>query len=69
MMERKTTLLQLVRRYRTYQMMIQNHPDHKEMLERLMEQCKLDILNLVTSDKFLGELELMSRYYSTRLIF
>ena len=68
-MERKITLLQLVRRYRTYQMMIQNHPDHKEMLERRIEQCKIDILDLVTSDEFLDELELMSRYYSTRLIF
>ena len=68
-MERKITLLQLVRRYRTYQMMIQNHPDHKEMLERRIEQCKIDILNHVSSDEFLGELELLSRYYSTRLIF
>lgn len=68
-MERKVTLLQLVRRYRSYQLLIRNHPDHKEMLERRMEQCKLDILDLVASDEFLDELELMSRYYSTRLIF
>ncbi len=68
-MERKVTLLQLVRRYRSYQLLIQNHPDHREMLEQRMEQCKLDILNLVASDEFLDELELMSRHYSTRLIF
>lgn len=47
-----TTLKHYVNRYRADKKMLENLPEHRELLEKRIERHKEDIINYVTSDWF-----------------
>lgn len=46
------TLKNYVARYRLNKKLLNKHPEHKEMLEKIIQQNERDIIDYVTSDKF-----------------
>lgn len=53
-------LKNLVERYRTDKMLLDKSPEHKELLEKRMNQHKEDIVNYVTSDSFQSQLNFLN---------
>lgn len=48
----KPTLKNYVARYKLDRMLLEKHPEHKELLEKRIERHEKDIINYVTSDHF-----------------
>lgn len=46
------TLKNYVARYRLNKKLLNKYPEHKEMLEKIIQQNERDIIDYVTSDKF-----------------
>lgn len=51
------TLKNYVARYKLNKRLLNKHPEHKEMLEKIIRQNERDIIDYVISDKFQMQLD------------
>lgn len=53
----ETTLKQRIARYTEAKRFLEEHPEHKEMLERKIKEAEAGIIQYVTSDSFIHQLD------------